>query len=345
MKPSRKKKGKFKLSIPRSLALKGGAVFLFILLLWACTALWFVHHPRAWLEAHCASWPRLVTVPLLWMGEPLGDVTDAVGLTGEDAVETTDRPAPSDSVLFAGLPVRKSFPAPKDIIVLDRGEFKVGWSPRLRHPVWVAYHVPAEAVSEAGKRPGFKQDREAPNSPTAANYAKTGYDRGHMAPNYAIATRFGSEAQNRTFLMSNVSPQTPRLNRGVWRDIEHRIAELWTRRWGEIWVIVGCISDGHWKLKETDIDIPTRFYQIVVAQEGREIRAMAMLIEQNVPWKAWPTRYLVSIDELEELTGFDFLPDLEDETEDALEAKLPSRLWPIRFGDVLDLIRLRSSGH
>ena len=338
-----RKKGKRLIS--RSLALKGGAVFLFILLIWSWAALWFVHHPRAWLEAHCASWPRLVTAPLLWMGEPLGDVTDAVGLTGEDAVQTTDRPAPSDSVLFAGLPVRRSSPAPKDIVVLDKGEFKVGWSPSLRHPVWVAYHVPAVAISEAGKRPGFKQDKDAANSPTAAHYAKTGYDRGHMAPNYAIATRFGREAQNRTFLMSNVTPHTPRLNRGVWRDIEHRIAELWTHRWGEIWVIVGCISNEPRKLADTDIDIPTRFYQVVVAQNGNEIRAMAMLVEQNVPWKAWPTRYLVSIDELEELTGFDFLADLEDGTEDALEAQLPSRLWPICFGDLLDLVRLRTSAH
>ena len=338
-----RKKGKRLIS--RSLALKGGAVFLFILLIWSWAALWFVHHPRAWLEAHCASWPRLVTAPLLWMGEPLGDVTDAVGLTGEDAVQTTDRPAPSDSVLFAGLPVRRSSPAPKDIVVLDKGEFKVGWSPSLRHPVWVAYHVPAAAISEAGKRPGFKQDKDAVNSPTPAHYAKTGYDRGHMAPNYAIATRFGREAQNRTFLMSNVTPQTPRLNRGVWRDIEHRIAELWTHRWGEIWVIVGCISNEPRKLADTDIDIPTRFYQVVVAQNGNEIRAMAMLVEQNVPWKAWPTRYLVSIDELEELTGFDFLADLEDGTEDALEAQLPSRLWPICFGDLLDLVRLRTSAH
>lgn len=338
-----RKKGKRLIS--RSLALKGGAVFLFILLIWSWAALWFVHHPRAWLEAQCASWPRLVTAPLLWMGEPLGDITDAVGLTGEDAVQTTDRPAPSDSVLFAGLPVRRSSPAPKDIVVLDKGEFKVGWSPSLRHPVWVAYHVPAVAISEAGKRPGFKQDKDAANSPTAAHYAKTGYDRGHMAPNYAIATRFGREAQNRTFLMSNVTPQTPRLNRGVWRDIEHRIAELWTHRWGEIWVIVGCISNEPRKLADTDIDIPTRFYQVVVAQNGNEIRAMAMLVEQNVPWKAWPTRYLVSIDELEELTGFDFLADLEDGTEDALEAQLPSRLWPICFGDLLDLVRLRTSAH
>jgi hypothetical protein len=43
-------------------------------------------------------------------------------------------------------------------------------------------------------------------------------------------------------MMSNIAPQSPALNRGVWRDVEHRIADLWTARYGEIWVVVGCIS-------------------------------------------------------------------------------------------------------
>ena len=82
-----------------------------------------------------------------------------------------------------------------DITVLDRGEFKVGWSPRLQHPVWVAYHVPAERRFPDGTRPNFTKDRSAAASPAAGDYSKTGYDRGHMAPNHAIVARFGEEAQ------------------------------------------------------------------------------------------------------------------------------------------------------
>lgn len=338
---SRKKKSRRQILKPLSLI--SGAVFLLILTLWAWASLWFVHHPRAWLEERCRSWPRLATHALLWMGEPLGDVTDGIGLTGADAVQVIDRPAPTDKVLFAGTPVRRSAPAPEDITILDRGDFCIGWSPRLRHPVWVAYHVPASARYESGKRPNFKKDPAIGSSPTAAHYAKTGYDRGHMAPNFAIATRFGPEAQSKTFLMSNISPQTPALNRGLWRDIEHRIAELWSNRWGELWIIVGCISDGQETLSGTDIDVPTWFYQVIVAQDGNEVRAMALLLEQNVPWKGWPTRYLVTIDELEELTGLDFLADLPDDIEDALEAQRPTRLWPIRFSDILRQISLRGS--
>ena len=40
-----------------------------------------------------------------------------------------------------------------------------------------------------------------------------------MAPNFAIATRYGEEMQRQTFKMSNISPQSPALNRGVWRDV------------------------------------------------------------------------------------------------------------------------------
>ena len=84
-----------------------------------------------------------------------------------------------------------------------------------------------------------------------------------------------------------------------------------------------------------DIDVPRKFYQVVVAQKGMDVRAFAVLIEQEVPGRAWPARYLVSIDELERLSGMDFLPDLPDFIQSPLESELPSRLWPVRKIDVL----------
>ena len=164
-----------------------------------------------------------------------------------------------------------------------------------------------------------------------------------MVPNYAIVTRYGEDEQKKTFLMSNIAPQSPSLNRGVWRDLEHRIADLWTARYGEIWVIVGCISPQitEQTLPGTAIDVPTKFYQLIVAQEGLNIRALAVLIEQDVPWGAYAARYIVTIDELEELTGLDFLPDLPSFIQTPLEAQLPSRLWPIRLQDVFQQLLIR----
>ena len=143
-------------------------------------------------------------------------------------------------------------------------------------------------------------------------------------------------------MTSNIAPQAPRLNRRVWQDVEHRIAKLWPKRWGEIWVIVGSISEPDSRNRDviagTDIDIPEYYYQVVVAQEGLDIRAFAVIFENKNDISLWPSRSLISIDELEELSGFDFLPDLPGFIQRPLEAQLPTRLWPVRVIDVFNVL-------
>lgn len=338
---ARRKNKKNRRSRSRRLSLKAAAVLTVLFAVHASISVWFVHHPARWLKSYDESWPALITAPLFWTGNHIGDITDALGLTGHDAVYEYDIEAPKGKVLFAGAPRRTGAKAPSDIQILDRGEFIVGWSPSLRHPVWCAYHVTRDAKYPIGERPNFAKDRTAPNSPAAGAYGNSGYDRGHMVPNHAITTRYGRELQKRTFLMSNIAPQTARLNRGVWRDLEHRIADLWTARYGEIWVIVGCLpgSSGE-TVTGSDIEVPDGFYQIIVAQEGFNVRAMAVCLEQHGPWWGWAARNLVSIDELEERTGLDFLPELDSFIQDKLEAELPSRLWPVRLRDIFKQLLL-----
>ena len=288
-----------------------------------------------------------MTVPLLYVGDRVGMVTDAFGWTGHDAVYDFDEPAPEGQVFFAGAPRRVGPPAPDDIQVLDRGEFVIGYSPRLRHPVWVAYHVPPEARFEHGKRPGFHKDGAVPSSPMAGDYARTGYDRGHMAPNYAIETRFGKDAQKRTFAMTNVSPQSPSLNRGPWRELEHRIADLWTAKYGEIWVVVGALSPSSGSretLPGTSVEVPESYYMVLAAQTADGVRALAVLLPQKIRYGAFPVHNIVTIDRLEEMTGLDFFPEMPAFLQDALEADLPTRLWPIRFVDALKLVGIRNPG-
>ena len=314
----------------RRLALKIGAAAVVAFVVWAVVGVWYVHHPRAWLAQNRERWPRVLTAPLLWIGNPVGDLTDALDWTGHDAVYEYDSDAPAGSVLFAGAPRRVGAPAPDDLRVLDRGEFLVGWSDRLRHPVWCAYHVPRQAKFDVGTRPSFRKDRSVDGSPAANAYEGSGYDRGHMAPNYAIATRFGEAAQKRTFLMTNIAPQSPALNQGVWCDVEHRIADLWSGRYGEVWVIVGALP-GRGERLPSGVEVPSAFYQIVVAQTDAGVRALALLFPQEISPDAYPARYIVSVAELEEMSGLDFLPGLESFIAKPLKAHVPTRLWPVGF--------------
>ena len=69
------------------------------------------------------------------------------------------------------------------------------------------------------------------------DYTNSGYDRGHMAPNYGIALSHGVKAQMKTFLMSNITPQQTALNTGIWRELEMNVANNYNRRFNEIWIL------------------------------------------------------------------------------------------------------------
>ncbi len=315
------------------------AVVVYLLL--SSVGCWYVSHPWQWISDNRDDLPAVITRPLEYFGDRAKMLFDGLGVTGHDAVYELDEPPPLNSVFFAGPPVRTGAPAVADVQMIDRGEFVVGWSPSLRHPLWVAYHVPAEKAYEAGRRPSFRADPSVSGSPSASAYKGTGYDRGHMAPNYAIATRFGTEAQKKTFYMSNVSPQKPGLNRGPWREVEHRIADLWTAKYGGVWVIVGCVPGDSEDCLPSGVDVPKAYWQLIVSNSSDGVRALALYMPKDIPFSAFPVHNIVSIDELECRTGLDFLSELPNFFEKPMEAHVPTRLWPVRFIDVFRLIGLR----
>ena len=139
--------------------------------------------------------------------------------------------------------------------------------------------------------------------------------------------------------------KVPALNRGPWRELEQRISDLWALRWGEIWVICGAISgtdnQSRQTLSGTRIDVPESFWMLIVAQAEDGVRALALVLPQSVSYGDFPTHRIVTIDELEKMTGLDLLPDLPSYLQSALQADRPTRLWPIRVRDVLKLILLR----
>jgi len=302
---------------------------------------WFVHQPHAWQQAHARKVPAPLAFWFTRLGNQAADSTDSLGLTGCDA--TADLPAPlaTNRLICAGVPKRlPGCKAPDDITVLTKRGFVVGYSPSLRHPVWVAYKAnPVRGVAPP-PRPGlFKPDPAAPRSPQHKEYSKSGYDRGHMAPNLAIATRYGKDAQEQTFLTSNVCPQRPSLNQGPWCDLEYRISDLWPACYGDVWVITGALSNPNDKRLASGIDIPDAFYQVVVAQKKGKIRAFAVCMPQTI-YRHTPVRTtLLSIDDLEKLTGFDFLSDLPADVQAKLESQTPTRLWPTGLLGYFRLLR------
>ena len=323
--------------LPRLLSGLSGAITALLL----AASNWYVHQPHAWQQSHSEKMRPQIAFWISRIGNASADTTDALGLTGHDVTAALTTPLATNRLVCAGLPKRlPGSPAPDDITVLSKKGFVVGYSPSLRHPVWVAYKVfPVRDLTPPPRPTTFRPDPAAANSPQHKEYSKSGYDRGHMAPNLAIATRYGKSAQEQSFLTSNVCPQRPSLNQGPWCDIEFRVSDLWPDCYGDVWVITGALSAPNGKRLASGVDIPTAFYQIVVAQKKGKIRAFAVCMPQTL-WRSTPARTtLISIDDLEKLTGFDFLADLPDNVENELEAAVPTRLWPTGFFGAFRLLR------
>ncbi|MEN9652848.1 MAG: Nuclease precursor [Verrucomicrobiota bacterium] len=213
--------------------------------------------------------------------------------------------------------------------LVNRG-YTVGYDDRLPSPRWSSYRVfPCPEVHR--ERPsGFRSDSRTMARVTTSEYVRSGYDRGHLAPNYAISVCHGEEAQKETFLLSNIVPQLHALNAGLWKDMEQRIMKRYVARYGTVWVQVGPVFPDPPDRRFGRIPVPTAFWMVISEYDeaARGVRAIAYLVPHEEKWRDVElTRYVVSIRRVEELTGLDFFPQLPAAAQQRLESAPAPRAW------------------
>jgi len=100
--------------------------------------------------------------------------------------------------------------------------YTVHYNYNYKEPVKVQYKTSSETVGKLNiiERPGFKSDKNIPRAYRSytSDYTNTGYDRGHMAPDAVFD--YNQTVLNNVYLMSNIIPQLPNLNRKVWKYLE-----------------------------------------------------------------------------------------------------------------------------
>lgn len=234
--------------------------------------------------------------------------------------------------IYNGIPVSKNYP--NSIRYLDRLGYIVGYDEIRKNPAWVAYKV--GPIKFKCERPKGKLDTDTDTwaQVTYDDYTHSGFDRGHMAPNHAIATRYGCQAQKQTFLMSNIVPQNPDLNQGPWKKLENIVAgdnkyDSLADMFGEIWVVTGPIyNDQPEFIPTVCIEIPKQFYKIIVYEMDGFPRMLGFVMPQKVESRTEEiVQYLTSVDKIEELTGLDFFVNLEDSLEEKVEAEVQNQIW------------------
>ncbi len=168
-----------------------------------------------------------------------------------------------------------------------------------------------------------------------ADFGRRGYDRGHLC---ASADRlYGQEANDQTFYYTNMSPQRNNFNTGVWLALEGQV-----QSWGRsctasdtLYVVKGGTIDKEEHIKEyiggdRSKPVPKYYYMALLFKKGESFKAIAFWMEHqdSNPSTIKLADYALTIDELEEKTGIDFFPSLNDNLENALEATYSIKSWP-----------------
>jgi endonuclease G len=185
------------------------------------------------------------------------------------------------------------------------GVFGVMHSGLTRTPLWSAEYLKAdniEAAQALSRENSFHPEPQLPPGQRGelADYARSGFDRGHLAPNGDMPDR---RSQRESFSLANIVPQDGENNRHIWAGIEGAVRKM-AKREGDLYVITGPAFIGTRLRKVGNVLVPSHLYKVVYSP--RQKAGAAWFVENAAD--AEPQ--VLPIPELERIVGIDLLPSL-----------------------------------
>jgi endonuclease G len=242
-----------------------------------------------------------------------------------------------------GVPIASEFATGEHLLI--QTDYILDYDNDLQVPLWAAYRLTAADIDAKRNRTEcFRPDPRLAQEAAAdcADYDEPIFDRGHLVPN-ADMTR-SEAAMINTYLFSNMTPQYANFNRIIWSRLEGLVRD-WAKTRGAIYVISGTIFDrdnDDWRdLDEAAefvaptlrVAIPTAFYKIIVAPTANSLDSITLLLphatEKHTGREGlnYLETHITSIDRIETLTGVDFFPEFDEQSEEQLEATIAPQLW------------------
>ena len=209
--------------------------------------------------------------------------------------------------------------------------FTVSYSKNHRQSEWVAYELSKKNLDKEDFRrpPSFKTEKRVEKKFQVGHrdYSSTNFDRGHLAS--AADFSWSREGIEQTFFTTNISPQEPRFNRGIWKKLENHVRG-WAIQYEHLYVVTGPILTERAKKRfpkeKNYIAVPRRYYKILLNYTNDAPFAIGFIMK-NESSQAPLSSFAVTIDEIEKITGIDFFPELPDDIERDVEANKNLSDW------------------
>ena len=208
--------------------------------------------------------------------------------------------------------------------VYKRNTYFFSYSEAHEQSEWVAYYLDSNDVKTTNyDRPFFEQDPLVKTeSADWRNYKKSGYDKGHLCP--AGDRKESYESFEETFFTSNISPQDHDFNSGVWNRLEDKIRYWAAAKEGLYVVTGGVLTDDLKTIGKEKVSVPNYFYKVLLSKDGTQMIGFLVPHENsNKPLY----EFVLTVDEIEKMTGIDFYPNLSDEIENQLESQSDYKKW------------------
>ncbi|AFK04828.1 DNA/RNA non-specific endonuclease [Emticicia oligotrophica DSM 17448] len=263
---------------------------------------------------------------------------DDLVITSNGEKQTNSTTPTRDDNLAMGNPSNADSKDDNNYLMIKKG-YTLSYNRSKGTANWVSWHLSTAWKGNTERTNNFRADNELPSSwyrVQTGDYTNSGFDRGHLCPS---DDRDGSyEDNDETFLMTNIAPQAPSSNRGLWADLEDYCRKI-ASAGNELYIVAGVYGKGGTgsnggktsTLENGKVVVPESFWKVILilpvgSNDLTRVDTQTRVIAVNIPNKEsvggtkWG-EYRLSIDDLESITGFDFLSNVPSAIQKSLESR------------------------
>ncbi len=230
-----------------------------------------------------------------------------------------------------GVPSKTDQDTTNDYIMV-KSQYVLSYNKTLNVCNWVAWELNASWFGDVARWSGnFISDTTLPAGMYRvkhSDYTNSGYDRGHMVMS---EERTATVEENKsTFLITNVLPQRPDLNQGVWLRLETYCNDLCRKEDKELYIYAGGVFHTD-SVIGNGVAVPDSTWKIVVVLEKGQtlndvnvntpVYSVMMPNQQGVRNDAWE-KYITSVDQIELSTGYNFLSNVPESIQNVIESRI-----------------------
>lgn len=256
------------------------------------------------------------------------------GVAGSLTAVTEKNDTPEVSTNFSS-PDSLEFPCMVRTVpeqLLKRLGYTCSYNKETRCANWVAWYLTKEHVEGKlkSKRQYVEDEHNVVNRQELTDWEEVsdeGFDHGHLCP--AGDNKWSYEAYRQSFYLSNMCVQNSQLNQGTWEHLES-VCRIWAKTYGAIYIVAGPLYTRFPRKKiGNELTVPDSFFKVILCTIG-EPKAIGFIYANIAPEKKEKLEsHVVSIDEVERLSGFDFFYLLPDSIENRIERQSNVEDWRV----------------